>query len=57
VFLQLKDIAQECGFENKLERLVSETPILKFIDEGGGCQAAWTPSCIAEATRSDNDNR
>jgi hypothetical protein len=57
VFLQLKDIAQECGFENKLERLVSETPILKFIDEGGECQAAWKPSCIAEATRSDNDNR
>jgi hypothetical protein len=57
VFLQLKDIAQECGFENKLERLVSETPILKFIDEGGECQAAWKPSCIAEATRSDNGNR
>jgi hypothetical protein len=57
VFLQLKDIAQECGFENKLERLVSETPILKFIDEGGECQAAWKPSCIAEAMRSDNDNR
>jgi hypothetical protein len=53
----LKDIAQECGFENKLERLVSETPILKFIDEGGECQAAWKPSCIAEAMRSDNDNR
>jgi hypothetical protein len=57
VFLQLKDIAQECGFENKLERLVSVTPILKFIDEGGECQAAWKPSCIAEAMRSDNDNR
>ena len=54
VFLKLKDIADECGFANKLARFVSQTPVLKFIEEGGECQQAWAPSCIAEATCSDN---
>jgi hypothetical protein len=38
VFLTLKVIADACGFTNKLERLLSQTPILKFIKEGGDCQ-------------------
>ena len=50
VFLKLPEIANVCGFTHKLERLLSQTPVLKFIDEGGKCQGAWAPSCIAEAT-------
>lgn len=57
VFLKLPEIADECGFTNKLERLLSQTPVLEFIKQGGDCQAAWKPSCIAETTRSDNGNR
>ena len=57
VFLRLPEIAKKCDFTAKLESLLSETPVLEFIEKGGECQAAWKPSCIAEATRSDNDNR
>jgi hypothetical protein len=53
VFLKLRDIAKECNFEKKLNRLLTETPVVQFIDEGAKCQAAWEPACIAEATRSD----
>jgi hypothetical protein len=42
-------IAKDCGFADKLARLVSETPILEFIDQGGECQHEWLPTCIAEA--------
>jgi len=52
VFLKLNEIADECGFTRKLERLLSQTPVLEFIREGGDCQQAWAPSCIAETTRS-----
>jgi hypothetical protein len=41
-------IAYECGFADKLKRLVTETPILEFIAQGGPCQNQWKPACIAE---------
>lgn len=44
----LEAIAKACGFENKLERLVSRTPIVEFIEQGGDCQHAWFDACIAE---------
>ena len=52
VFLELREIANKCGFTNKLERLLSQTPVLQFIYEGGACQQAYAPSCIAETTSS-----
>ena len=51
VFLLLPEIAEKCGFTDKLKRLLSETPVPEFIGEGGECQAEYKPSCIAEATR------
>jgi len=48
-FGPLEAIAYECGFADKLKRLVKETPILEFIDQGGACQTEWKPTCIAEA--------
>ena len=46
----LEVIAKQCGFANKLARLVAETPFLEFVNEGHECQQAWMPtSCIAEA--------
>jgi hypothetical protein len=53
VFQQLGDIAAGCGFTSKLERLLSQTPVLQFIVEGGRCQGNTPPACIAETTRSD----
>jgi hypothetical protein len=50
VFLRLGEIAQECGFTNKLQRLLSETPVLQFISEGGQCQGNSGAACIAETT-------
>jgi hypothetical protein len=51
VFLLLPDIARRCGFTNKLERLLSRTPVLKFIAEGGQCQNQSGLACIAATTR------
>lgn len=45
----LEVIAKQCGFANKLARLVAETPFLEFVEQGHQCQQAWMPSCIAEA--------
>jgi hypothetical protein len=46
----LEAIAAECGFAEKLARLVAETPFLQFVEEGSDCQQTWMPSCVAEAT-------
>ena len=51
VFLLLPDIARRCGFTNKLERLLSHTPVLQFIGEGGQCQNQSGLACIAATTR------
>lgn len=48
-FGPLEAIARECGFLDKLFRLVTETPMTQFIKEGGECQHAWFNACIAEA--------
>jgi hypothetical protein len=53
VFLELPEIAEKCNFTSKLDSLLTQTPVLEFIEQGGECQAAWKPSCIAEATRSE----
>jgi hypothetical protein len=45
----LEVIAKQCGFANKLARLVAETPFLEFVNEGHDCQQKWMPACIAEA--------
>ena len=50
VFLRLREIAQVCGFTNKLESLLNQTPVLKFIEEGGQCQSNSGLACIAETT-------
>jgi hypothetical protein len=46
----LEKIAKQCGFADKLARLVVETPFLQFVAQGHRCQQAWMPtSCIVEA--------
>ena len=44
----LQAIAAECGFERKLFRLFTETPMPTFIKQGGACQSEWAGACIAE---------
>ncbi len=51
VFLLLPEIAERCGFTSKLEKLLTQTPVLQFIDEGGKCQNLTVPACIARTTR------
>jgi hypothetical protein len=53
VFQQLNAIAATCGFTNKLDQLVRQTPVLQFIAEGHECQTNTAPACIAPTTRSD----
>ena len=53
----LEAIAAECGFEDKLARLTTETPMLEFVDQGNDCQHAWEPACIAEAACPGNGAR
>jgi hypothetical protein len=50
----LEVIAKQCGFADKLARLVAQTPFLEFVQEGSECQHAWFPSCIAEAPCAGN---
>jgi hypothetical protein len=45
----LQAIAAQCGFERKLFRLFTETPMPEFIKQGGECQAEWKGACIAES--------
>jgi hypothetical protein len=45
----LEQIALECGWELKLERMVRETPFLELVDDGHQCQeyaGAGTGACI-----------
>lgn len=51
----LLDIAKECGFEDKLERLFKQTPLLELLAGGVKCQRDWGPEgdlgrlwCIVE---------
>lgn len=50
VFPLLPVIAERCGFTEKLERFLSETPVEQFILEGGRCQGQTPDACIAETT-------
>jgi hypothetical protein len=49
-FLLLPEIALRCGFEDKLERFLRETPVEQFIVEGGRCQGQTPDACIAATT-------
>jgi len=44
----LQAIAAECGFEHKFVRLLTETPMVTFIEQGHACQQEWAGACIAE---------
>ena len=48
----LMKIAIQCGFKNKLKRLINpidtETPFPAILLEGVACQGDWVPSCIVE---------
>jgi len=46
----LQAIALECGFAEKLQRLFTETPIVRFMKQGHDCQTTWQPACIAESS-------
>jgi hypothetical protein len=48
-FGPLQEIATECGFEDKLRRLMTETPMHEFVVQGNRCQQRWVGACIAEA--------
>lgn len=50
VFLLLPEIADRCGFTDKLERFLRETPVGQFIQEGGQCQHQTPDACIAATT-------
>jgi hypothetical protein len=49
-FLLLPVIAERCGFTDKLERFLRETPVEQFILEGGRCQHQTPDACIAATT-------
>jgi hypothetical protein len=43
----LEAIAIECGFADKLKRVINATPFIEFINETPGCQHSCEPTCIA----------
>lgn len=43
----LEVIAIECGFADKLKRVVKATPFIEFVNETPECQHACEPTCIA----------
>ena len=53
----LQEIAAECRFEDKLRRLMTETPMRTFAIQGGECQNAWVGACIAEVACPSNGAR
>jgi hypothetical protein len=57
VFLQLPVIAERCGFTDKLERFLRETPVEQFIVEGGRCQHQTPDACIAATTCESGNGR
>ena len=50
VFPLLPEIAERCGFTDKLDAFLRETPVEQFILEGGRCQGKTPDACIAETT-------
>jgi hypothetical protein len=50
----VEDIAQTCGFGDKLARLFIQTPIVKFAALGDVCQSSSimaNTACLAKTTR------
>lgn len=43
-------IANQCGFEEKLQSLVNDTPLLELFKESGECQDNSGPACISETS-------
>jgi hypothetical protein len=56
-FLLLPEIAHRCGFEDKLERFLRETPVEQFIVEGGRCQGQTPDACIAATTCESSNSK
>ncbi len=50
----LEAIAAECGFLDKFLRVVAETPLLQFIEDGNPCQESGEPACLIETTCAGN---
>jgi hypothetical protein len=51
----LEELAEQCGFQDKLGRLFIETPLVKFLILGNACQsssiASTEDACMAETIR------
>jgi hypothetical protein len=46
----LEAIFAECGCLNKFLRVVAETPLLQFIEDGNPCQMSGESACLIETT-------
>ena len=42
-------VAEECGFERKLNLLIRDTNLPRFAIRASFCQSDWEPTCIVEA--------
>jgi hypothetical protein len=51
---RLEEIFAECGCLDKFLRVVSETPLLQFIEDGSPCQESGEPACLIETTCAGN---
>ena len=56
-FLLLPEIAERCGFTDKLEQFLRATPVEQFILEGGKCQHQTPDACIAATTCASNNGK
>jgi hypothetical protein len=50
----LEAIFAECGCLDKFLRVVAETPLLQFIEDGNPCQESGEPACLIETTCAGN---
>ncbi len=51
---RLEEIFAECGCLDKFLRVVSETLLLQFIEDGSPCQESGEPACLIETTCAGN---
>jgi len=45
----LFEIAEQCGFLEKLLRMETETPFTQLLEDAGLCQKSGEPACLIEA--------
>ena len=57
VFLLLPEIADRCGFTDKLQSLLQATQVEQYIQEGGKCQKQTPKACIAATTCESKDGK